>query len=255
MEREIWMERMTWQEVEQAMADGFDTVLLIAGSIEQHGPHLPLGTDTFLGYAMADYTARKMGNTLVAPVIRPGMSEHHMHFKGTLTLSKETFQAVVRDVVSSLVRHGFKRIAITFSHGGNEAALEELMPQLADKYPQVDILSMIEEDAFSSSVGSILERDSITPQQMGVHAGEMETSMMLDWEEKLVHQDRLEQGYMGDFGHEDPQMVKALSEGLHMVTKNGVLGDARFASKLRGHDYNDAVADYAAKHFKKVEGK
>jgi creatinine amidohydrolase len=148
MANEIWMERMTWQEVEQAIQEGYDTVLLIAGSIEQHGPHLPLGTDTILGYAMADTIARKMGKTLVAPVVRPGLSEHHMQFSGSLTLSRPTFQAMVSEIVQSLVRHGFKRVAITYSHGGNETALAEIMPQLANAYPQVDILTVTTKTPF-----------------------------------------------------------------------------------------------------------
>ncbi|MCE5206903.1 MAG: creatininase family protein [Chloroflexi bacterium] len=254
MTNEIWMERMTWQEIQQAMDDGYDTVILIAGSIEQHGPALPLGTDTYLGYAMADGIARKIGKTLVAPVIRPGLSEHHMHFKGTLTLTKETFKAVVRDVINSLVRHGFKRIAVTYSHGGNEAALDEVLPELARTYPDVDILTLIDEDAFSDPVQDIIRRDGITSEQMGVHAGEMETSMLLAWDETLVRKDKFEQGFMGDFGHDNPQMVRALSEGLHTVTNNGILGDSRKASKSRGQDYNDAVCGFAAKHFKKVTG-
>jgi creatinine amidohydrolase len=254
MTKEIWMERMTWQEIEQSMADGFNTVLLIAGSIEQHGPALPLGTDTFLGYAMADGIARKMGKTLVAPVIRPGLSEHHMHFKGSLTLTKETFKSVVREVVDSLVRHGFKRIAITYSHGGNQAALDEVMPELARKYPATDILTLIDDDAFSAPIQDIIKRDGISSEQMGVHAGEMETSMMLDWDEPLVRKDKFESGFMGDFGHDNPQMTKALSEGLHHLTHNGILGDSRLATKSRGHDYNDAVAGFAAKNFKKVIG-
>lgn len=251
MTTEIWMERMTWKEIEQAMREGYDTVLLIAGSIEQHGPHLPLGTDTFLGYAMADYTARKMGKTLVAPVIRPGLSEHHMHFKGSLTLTKETFKAVVREVIDSLVRHGFKRITVTYSHGGNEAALNELLPQAAAEHPQVDIL-LIDGDAFSDSVTEILARDGIAPEQMGVHAGEMETSMLLDWDEAVVRKDKFAVGYVGDYSHDNPQMIRALTEGLHTLTPNGVLGDATLASKSRGKDYNNAVADFAARHFKKV---
>ncbi len=253
MTQEIWMEKMTWREIEQEMKDGYDTVLLIAGSIEQHGPHLPLGTDTFLGYALADLVARKMGNTLVAPVIRPGLSEHHMKFKGSLTLNKATFQAIVREYVHSLVRHGFKRIAITYSHGGNAAALAELMPELAKSYPQVDILTLDDEDAFSQPVSDIIREDGITLPQMGVHAGEMETSLMLAWDETLVRMQKLEEGFLADFEKEGEKLEAALAEGLHTLTHNGILGDARLADKQRGEKYADAVATFMAAHFVKVK--
>ena len=254
MNKEFWMEHMTWPEIEQAQKNGYDTVLLIAGSIEQHGPHLPLGTDTLLGYAMADAIARKMGKTLVAPVIRPGLSEHHMHFKGSLTLSKETFQATVREIVHSLVRHGFKRIAITYSHGGNAGALAELIPQLAHNYPDVEILTLPDgEDQFFDPVKSILEADGITPEQMGVHAGEMETSMLLAWEEELVRKDKMEAGFQADFAKEGEKLSQALAQGLHSLTKNGILGDARPADKARGERYLDAVAEFIAKKFVRVQ--
>ena len=254
MTKEIWMERMTWREIEQAMADGFDTVMLIAGSIEQHGPHLPTGTDTFLGYALADGVARKMGKTLVAPVVRPGLSEHHMHFKGSLTLSRETFKAVVREIVDLLARHGFKRIAITYSHGGNRTALAELLPELARSHPNVDILTLEDDNAFSKPVEDIIARDRLTVEQMGVHAGEMETSMLLAWDEALVRQDKYEQGFLADFEKEGEKLAGALAQGLHTLTKNGILGDSRLASKTRGEEYNDAVCDHIAAHFKKVNG-
>lgn len=255
MAQEIWLERMTWKEVQQSMEEGYDTVLLVAGSIEQHGPHLPLGTDTILGYALADGVARKMGNTLVAPVIRPGLSEHHMHFKGSVTLTKATFQATVREMVDSYVRHGFKRIAITYSHGGNAAALAELMPELARSYPETEILTLPSENQFSSPVADIIKESGITPEQMGVHAGEMETSQMLAWEESNVRKDRLEAGFQADFKKEGEKLSKALAEGLHTLTSNGILGDARLADKERGERYADAVATFIASQFTKVEVK
>ncbi len=253
MTQEIWMEKMTWREIEQAINEGYDTVLLIAGSIEQHGPHLPLGTDTFLGYALADLVARKMGKTLVAPVIRPGLSEHHMKFKGSLTLTKATFQSIVREYIQSLARHGFKRIAITYSHGGNAAALAELMPELAASHPQLEILTLDDDSAFSKPVGEIIQTAGITPEQLGVHAGEMETSLMLAWDETLVRTEKLEKGFLADFEKEGEKLSAALAEGLHTITHNGILGDARLANKKRGEQYAHAVADYMAKHFVRVK--
>ena len=89
------MEEMTWREIQQALRDGTDTVILVAASVEQHGPHLPTGTDTMIGYALAAAVAAKMGNALVAPVIRPALSGHHMDFPGTITLRMDTFVKVL----------------------------------------------------------------------------------------------------------------------------------------------------------------
>ena len=114
---------MTRPEVEQAIAAGADKVVVPLGSTEQHGLHLTLGTDAILGAAMGDRVARALGNALLAPAITIGCSEHHMDFAGSLTLSKETFAAVVGDVCRSLAHHGFGHIALIPTHGGNFASL------------------------------------------------------------------------------------------------------------------------------------
>lgn len=76
------LEEMTWPEIQAAMKNGCDTVVIYAASIEQHGPALPEMTDTILGYAAASDLAKRLGNALAAPLIRPGLSAHHMCFPG-----------------------------------------------------------------------------------------------------------------------------------------------------------------------------
>ncbi|MEM3615123.1 MAG: creatininase family protein [Candidatus Methanomethylicia archaeon] len=74
----IKMEDISWVEVKEALENGFDTVIVPIGSIEQHGPHLPLGTDTFISEVLAVRIAEKLSKTLVTPPITPGCSQHHM---------------------------------------------------------------------------------------------------------------------------------------------------------------------------------
>ena len=255
MQKEILLENMTWMEIKAAIEEGYDTVILIAGSIEQHGPHLPISTDTLLGYEIAERVARKMGKTLVAPVVRPGMSEHHMAFKGTITLSKETFKATVREYVQSLAFHGFLHIAITFSHGGNAAALGELAPELAAELPHVDILTITNLDAYQKSIYPIGKDDGIDVLTMGIHAGEFETSAMMAHDISQVRDDKLTVGFKEDFFRDQAKLDKLLIEGLHTLTDNGVLGDAQPANLQRGLRYLEAVADFMAKNFERVDPK
>jgi creatinine amidohydrolase len=87
---------MTWLEVKQALEQGYRCIIFALGSIEQHGPHLPLVTDTLIGDALAVRVAEKLGRALVAPTIRPGCSEHHMSFAGSLSISNELLAALTR---------------------------------------------------------------------------------------------------------------------------------------------------------------
>ena len=101
-------------------------VILPVAAIEQHGPHLPVVTDTRIGGEVARRAAEKAfarRPTVVAPVVWSGLSEHHMGFGGTLTLDHETFFAVLRCLIASVVRHGFTDVLISNSHGGNILAM------------------------------------------------------------------------------------------------------------------------------------
>ncbi len=126
-----YLDRMTWPDVKAEMEKGCRTVIVCFGSHEQHGPHLPLGTDAFLGDSIGEGLAERL-DAFLAPVFRVGCSEHHMGFPGTITLSSETFQKLVGEATQSLSRHGFEEIILIPTHGGNfkpmENALRDMDP-------------------------------------------------------------------------------------------------------------------------------
>ena len=132
MAAKVKLEEMTWPEVEAARGEGVETVIVPTASVEQHGPHLPLLTDTLIGDRVAEMTARKLGKTLVAPVIRPGLSSHHMGFPGSFTLSPETFHRVLEEYCLSLLTHGFRAFILTSGHGGNFTYLDAIGSYLQD---------------------------------------------------------------------------------------------------------------------------
>lgn len=134
---EVFLERMTWPEIEAAIAAGRTRAVVCLAAVEQHGPHLPEGTDAWLGQELAGRLARALGDALVAPVIRPGCSEHHLGFAGTITVPVDVLAALLDAYVDSLSRHGFERFLLFTSHGGNLPALTNWPGR---RRPQVSVL-------------------------------------------------------------------------------------------------------------------
>ena len=112
-----YLPHMSWTEVEDLLTRT-DMVLMPVGSLEQHGPHLPIGTDFLNGLERAKLVAQQT-DVLVAPILFVGNAPYHLGFPGTVSLPAETIQQVYFEAARSLMRHGFRRFLILNSHGGN----------------------------------------------------------------------------------------------------------------------------------------
>lgn len=234
------MTRMTTLEIKAAIAGGATTAIVVLGAQEQHGAHLPMATDSIWGEYLADLVARRLGGALIAPVMAVGFSPEHMSFSGSITLKRETWGAVVDDYVSSLEHHGFTRIVLICSHGGNIFPMIEQLPGLKARHPNIIIAAytdLLEEVAAAAEVAA---RFGVTPDEAGAHGGEWETSMMLLVEPASVHRDREQPGYMGDLG---PVLDKINAEGIQVVSPSGILGDPAKAAAGHGQAYLDRIAD------------
>jgi creatinine amidohydrolase len=115
------LQLMTWPEVE-AYLEGSKGIIVPIGATEQHGPTGLIGTDAICAETLA-WKAGELADAMVGPTLSVGMSEHHMHFPGSVTLRPTTLIAVVRDVILSLARHGFRRFFFVNGHGGNTASI------------------------------------------------------------------------------------------------------------------------------------
>jgi creatinine amidohydrolase len=170
---------MRWSELRRGELEAFDRrtpVIVPVSATEQHGSHLPLGTDAMILEAIVTrLDASFDGRLLLAPPLAVGCSEHHMVFPGTLTLSHETFRRWVTDVVDSIVRQGFKRVLLLNSHGGNSAICAVLGEQLGQKHPDAEILVTNWWTAAAARLKSLQEG----PLGSAGHACEFETSIIL----------------------------------------------------------------------------
>ena len=234
----LHLDRLTWAEVKAEIKNGRDTVIVPLGSTEQHGRHMPLGTDAVLGdefgWALADRL-----DAFLAPTVRFGCSEHHLSFPGTISVSAETFQRVVIDVVASLSRHGFRRIVLLPTHGGNfkplAEAFAELKPVKNVKVVAFTDLEGLVKAAFESSGLSGIE-----PARSGAHSGEWETSLMLALRPAQVKMDHAAEGFVGELS----EIMSKVFDGIQNLDENGVLGDPRPATAEAGEKYFEEMVEF-----------
>jgi creatinine amidohydrolase len=178
---------LTRDDFAEAMQEG-RWLLLPFGAVEQHGPHLPLGTDLFYAEHVCLRVAERV-NGLVAPGFPYGICRTMRHFPGTVSVSPETFTPLVREVLAGYVRHGARKIALLAGHAedAQEVAMREAALTLVDADPSLCVL-VIGPYAFLESV----RRDADLVGKDG-HAGSIETSEMLIAAPDCVHLDRLPQ--------------------------------------------------------------
>jgi len=164
-----YLPHMTWPEVEEALKRT-DVIIIPVGSIEQHGKHLPLGTDIYDTIEISKLIAQKT-DVLVAPAVLAGLSSHHMGFPGTITLTPETFEAVVHETALSLIKHGFRKILIYNGHGGNEVSVANIIQKINQTTPAT---------AFDLRKVRVPRKDPLYPPiPEDGHAGVEETSLEL----------------------------------------------------------------------------
>ena len=136
----VWIEEMTWLEVRDAMKAGRTTVIVPTGGVEQNGPYLATGKHNYVNRATCEAIARKLGNALCAPnvpFVPEGSFEPktgHMIYPGTISLSEETYQALLTDIASSLKAHGFEHIILIGDSGGNQRGMKEVAAALSSKW-------------------------------------------------------------------------------------------------------------------------
>jgi creatinine amidohydrolase len=185
--RRNWME-MTWQEIAAAgaAASRWIAVLPLA-AVEQHGPHLPLGVDTFIAEAYLARVQNLLPDDLPVtflPVQHVGVSAEHLSYPGTLSLSATTAIAAWTELGESLARAGVRKLVLVTSHGGNVAAMELVSRDLRTRLGMLAVTVGWHRFGYPEGTFSAEEK------RHGIHGGDIETSLMLAAQPETVRMDR-----------------------------------------------------------------
>jgi creatinine amidohydrolase len=132
----VWIEELTWMEVRDAIRAGKTTVIVATGGMEQNGPYVAIGKHNYVLEATAEAIARRLGNALVAPIVkfvpegRLDPPSGHMRYPGTISMTEPTFVAMLTDIATSLKQHGFREIVFIGDSGGNLAGMQKVADTL-----------------------------------------------------------------------------------------------------------------------------
>lgn len=233
----MFLERMTWQEVDLLDRDKMLAICCISAT-EQHSLHLPMGTDCFIGSEIVRRIEATMPSQLLClPTVWFGSSSHHMDFAGTISVSASTMRAVLRDIASSLYAHRFSRVLFLNSHGGNRVLLASAIQELGEMLPRLQAVGATYWELAKGDLSAL--RESAFG-GMG-HACELETSIMLTVYPSLVKMDKAEQdGIMSrsDFGRHEMLSGAMVStyRTMKQMTHHGGFGDPSTASSEKGEE-------------------
>jgi creatinine amidohydrolase/Fe(II)-dependent formamide hydrolase-like protein len=233
---------MTWPEVRNALAASPRTALVPLGATEQHGPHLPFATDTWIADALAARLCARFDDAIACPTVALGCSSEHLDFPGTLHLRAATLEAVLADVVDSLRRHGFARAFVFSAHGGNFDTLAGALPALRAAAAPMALDAFTDLGALTAALHAASAALGVDATASGHHAGEIETSIVLGLRPHDVRAGALEAGHVAPVA--DPQAL--FHPSLQASAPSGTVGDPRLADAGRAARYLDVWADVLA---------
>lgn len=223
----------TWKQVDALPRE--ETLLVLpTAAIEQHGHHLPLATDTLINNLLLGKALKRIPPNVSIYALPPvcyGKSNEHLGFPGTLSVSAQTFMAVVRDIGASVAAGGFKKLVLYNTHGGNASLVDVLARDLRAEFG-------LRTFSLYGSPGAKFEGVSTQERTYGFHAGEIETAYLLHATPALVRQDAYTTNYIARV--DTPELLKPEGSSANFawltrdIAPSGVLGDPSSATAENG---------------------
>lgn len=213
---------MTRDEAAEEMKH-FPVAILPIGATEQHGHHLPLGTDIILSEHISREVARKTG-ALLLPSMPFGYSWVWRDIPGTVSIQQDHVEAILKDVAHSVSRYGIKLLVVINGHDANNASMKYASRELEDELEMPMIY------LFYPNLSQVLEENCKSPTWHGmIHACEFETSLMLAVKPEQVKMDKAVREYPTK-----PPLYGKSTISLGTLSKSGVYGDPTLATKEKG---------------------
>jgi creatinine amidohydrolase len=236
---------LNWKQVD-ALERESTLLVLPAAAVEQHGPHLPLATDTLINNLLLGRALERLPPEMFVYALPPlhyGKSNEHSGFPGTLSVSASTFMAVLRDLGASVSSAGFRKLVLYNTHGGNTSLIDVMARDLRVEFG-------LRTFALHGSGGIPFE--GLDPQERayGFHAGEVETAFLLASVPELVDRSAYTVNYIADIANPAllrPENAPAVFSWLTRdIASSGVLGDPRAATPERGARWIEEAATQIA---------
>ena len=254
----ILLQEMSTTELADAL-EGCDTILLPVGSIEQHGAHLPLFTDSHIAFEISKRTAESLSEdfpVLVAPLVPFGSSVEHRGYPGTISLRPSTFLELIEDVCRDLAGMGFRKIVLVNGHGGNTGYLGSHVFEIADDTNT--FLAVF--DWLLTGLGREL-KDNYLETGPDVHAGELETSILMATWPEGVNEDKITEALPRKFSEEkgfrhlvlDDPDVAGFSWFSDEVSEKGVIGDPTKATEAKGEAIIEEIVERLGNVLREIE--
>ena len=232
---------LTWKQVD-ALPRETTLLVLPTAAIEQHGHHLPLATDTLINNLLLGKALAMICSDLPIYALPPvcyGKSNEHIGFPGTLSVSAQTFMAVVHDLGASVAAGGFKKLVLYNTHGGNTSLVDVLARDMRAEFG-------LRTFSLFGSPGAVFEGVSQQERTYGFHAGEIETAFLLHASPSLVHPEQYTSNYIARV--EAPEILKPEGSAANFawltkdIATSGVLGDPSAATAEKGARWSDEAA-------------
>jgi creatinine amidohydrolase len=246
----LLMEEMTSGEIAEAVAAGHTTAILPMGSVEAHGHHLPINTDTLVARRIAEMVAARLGDALVAHALPFGYAPRTI-FHGTISVPVSVVLELLASYCAALERDGFRTIVLLPMHGESFQTVGLFAPEVATRFPNLTIVPSVNVEALLTLRNTILRDYGVTADEAGWHAGAAETAEVLAISPDLVRHDRVRRGYLGPsgFGRIAPETLRG---GWGVFDREGVMGDPTRATSQMGVALLDAIAEDLAQAVRRI---